>query len=46
VLGTCTYVFGEGGETVIYFYNTVDYAAQDFDPASYCGEDGGSWSGI
>lgn len=45
VLGTCSESLGDNAEVVYYFYTTVDYAAQNFDPAANCALEGGTWSG-
>lgn len=45
ILGTCSMSMGENAEVVYYYYTTVDYASQGFDPQSWCGEQAGGWSG-
>jgi len=45
ILGTCSESMGENAEVVFYFYTTVDYAAQGFDPADNCSKEGGVWTG-
>lgn len=46
VMGTCSMTMGDNAEVVYYYYDTVDYVAEGFDPQAWCGEQGGGWSGL
>ncbi|HQP95583.1 MAG TPA: hypothetical protein PLY68_05235 [Myxococcota bacterium] len=43
ILGRCGMSFGENSDVVFYYYDTVDYSGQGFDPQADCAENNGTW---